>query len=179
MSKNIYLAGGIEKERNLGKAWRQLVTPDLHEAGYVILDPCTFEPLQLKGLNLGKLPREVQGEDGTYCYIKSWHDLKYAKKRSRWYQLFERCMEKVIRYDITLVEKSVDAIICLWSPGTAQGAGTHAELTSAFMKGIPVILVQSAADVPAWVLGCCKYGKVVSTLTEAVVELKNILPANE
>jgi len=58
MSKNsiksitCYLVGGMEHVAKLGGEWRDMLTPNLQELGFSVLNPCEFEPEQLKGLHV-------------------------------------------------------------------------------------------------------------------------------
>ena len=63
-------------------------------------------------------------------------------------------MRRIIRFDINIVENEADFIIVHWSEGTAKGAGTHAELTSAMLHGKPVFCVTDC-EMPAWAMACC------------------------
>jgi hypothetical protein len=51
------------------------------------------------------------------------------------------------------IEQQADYVICFWD---GPSAGTTAELTAAYRRGIPVYLVteQAAGEISGWVLGC-------------------------
>jgi len=45
-------------------------------------------------------------------------------------------------------------MIVLWNEAASKGAGTHAEITEAFLSNIPVYCV-AESDIPAWAKACC------------------------
>lgn len=152
----IYLAGGMENAKNLGAGWRNEITPALVNMGFAILDPCKFEPQQLKGLKTSVLPKTVMGADGKEMTPTHWHQLKYTDRRSSSYKRFKNYMQRIINYDLRVLTEEVDIVVCNWTESTAKGAGTHSELTWAFKLGLPVYLVlEPGTDLPGWAHGCC------------------------
>jgi hypothetical protein len=137
----------------MGVGWRAELTPFLDELGFEVLDPSVFEAKQLKGLRPGRLPDYCTNLEGKRIRVKHWHDLKNASEQHL-YARFQKYMGRVIKYDIRIVRNESDNVIVFWDDATARGAGTHAEITEAFLKGIPVYCV-AKADMPAWAKGCC------------------------
>lgn len=148
----VYLAGGMEAVTDMGVGWRTELTPFLQGLGFEVLDPTVFEPEQLKGLRPNRLPDTCTTLNGRQMKVEHWHDLKNAAE-SVLYTRFQKYMRHVIKYDMRVVQSETDYVIALWNEGTARGAGTHAEITMAFLRGVPVYLV-AKSDVPAWIKGC-------------------------
>lgn len=152
-SLTIYLAGAMENADNLGADWRSTITPFLNKLGLKVLNPCEFEAEQLKGLQPNRLPEYFTDLHGNKIKPKYWHDLKNASEPNL-YSRFLKYMRRIIHYDISLVEREVDFVICLWNQDTGKGAGTHSELTTAFLKNIPIYCV-ATCNMPAWAKACC------------------------
>lgn len=150
---SIYLAGGMEASNNLGAQWRENITPLLEELGLEVLNPVLFEPKQLKGLQPRKLPEFCTNDEGKKVKVSHWHDLKNATE-PHLYGRFLKYMRRIIKYDINIVRNETDSVICYWSETTAKGAGTHAELTEAFLSNKEVYCV-AHANMPAWAKACC------------------------
>jgi nucleoside 2-deoxyribosyltransferase len=69
---------------------------------------------------------------------------------------YRKVMRFVISHDLNVMANQADYVVCLWDEAAARGAGTQAEITAAFRKGIPVYLVTEIPleQVSGWVLGC-------------------------
>lgn len=165
-----YLCGGMEAEKNLGADWREQVSPKLEAMGYEVLNPCLFEPDQLKGLHTNRLPKTMATASGHVVKPQHWHELKHAAIGSDEYKRFTKYMRRIIRYDLNVVRHDTDVVICNWTRGTAKGAGTHSELTVAFESGLDVYaVVGTGIDMPAWSRACCT--KIFTTFEDLLVEL--------
>lgn len=149
----VYLIGAMEAAPKLGAGWRNKLTPFLVELGLEVLNPVEFEPEQLKGLQPNRLPDSFITTTGTKKVPKFWHDLKLAKE-PRLYNRFLKYMRRIIHFDINVVQNEADYIICHWDEATGKGAGTHSELTTAFLRNIPVYCVKDG-PMPAWAMACC------------------------
>jgi len=114
-----YLAGSIEYSPDKGKGWRLEIAPRLRELGHEIYDPAEDE---LKNLT------EVEARE-----FRSWKQTDLDR--------FRRTVQKIIAYDLDLIEHRVDAIVCFWDEYAGRGAGTQGELTFAHRLGVPVYLV--------------------------------------
>ena len=142
------------EDGKLGATYRDAITARLLcEYDVNVLNPCEFEPEQLRGLRPGILPESFEGRDGKKIKPSHWHDLKLAPRSSTLYRRFKKYMRRIINYDIKLVERQVDYVIAYWTEETAKGAGTHSELTTAYRRNIPVYTV-AIIDPPGWVEGC-------------------------
>lgn len=149
----VYLAGAMEAAVDLGAGWRDELTPFLHQLGLEVLNPCEFEPQQLKGLRPNRLPDYYTNLHGERIKPRFWHELKQASE-PHLYRRFLKYMRRIIHYDIKVVENQVDYVVVYWDAATGKGAGTHAELTTAFLRNIPVYCV-AACEMPAWAKACC------------------------
>jgi nucleoside 2-deoxyribosyltransferase len=154
MKLRVYAAGSMEHAVNLGAGWRDNLTSYMKGLNIEVLNPCLFEEQQLKGLHPGRLPAEITNRfTGEKFTPKHWHELKMAQE-PKFFQRFLRYMHRIIRYDINLLIDDADFVVCLWDLNASKGAGTHAELTTAFLHNKPVYCVETT-PMPAWALGCC------------------------
>lgn len=149
----VYLAGSIEAEPDLGNGWRKDMTPFLEELGFEVLNPCMFEPQQLKGMQFNRLPEFFTDLYGNKIKPTHWHQLKNASERIL-YNRFLKYMRLIIKFDINVVRNNTDFVIVYWNESACKGAGTHAELTEAFLSNIPVYCV-ATVNMPAWAKACC------------------------
>ena len=129
-----YLAGSIEYSPDLGKGWRAAIKPGLQSLGHHFYDPAEDE---LKNLTEAEA-REFRAWKAT--------DLKR----------FQQTIQKIIAYDLDLIEQRCDAVICYWDQHAGRGAGTQGELTFAHRQGIPVYLICGVPveQISGWLLGC-------------------------
>ena len=129
-----YLAGSIEYSPDFGKAWRAEITPFLKALGYQVYDPAEDE---MKNLS------EVEVRE-----FRSWKKSDLAR--------FQETVRKIIAYDLDLIERHADAVLCYWDEHAGRGAGTQGELTFAHRIGIPVYLVCGIPieQMSGWLLGC-------------------------
>ena len=129
-----YLAGAIEYSPDHGKTWRAQITPVLKALGHEVYDPAEDE---LKNLT------EMEARE-----FRSWKKTDLGR--------FRRTVQKIIAYDLDLIEHRCDAIVCYWDEYAGRGAGTQGELTFAHRLGIPVYLIcaMPVERVSGWLLGC-------------------------
>ena len=151
--KSIYLCGAMEAEKDLGVGWRAKITPFLEKLGFNVLNPCDFEPQQLKGMKVNRLPKFFIDKNGKKVRPTHWHQLKNATEKHL-YNRFLKYMRLIIKYDIDIVEKHSNYVVVFWNEKTGKGAGSHSELTSAFLKGVPIYCVLEG-NIPAWARACC------------------------
>ena len=150
----VYLAGAMEKAQDLGAGWRKEITPFLEqELQLDVLNPCEFEPHQLKGLQPNRLPEFYTDLHGQRVKPKHWHELKNASEKHL-YNRFLKYMRRIIQYDINVVRYQANIVIVYWDECTGKGAGTHSELTDAFLNNVPVYCV-AQSEMPAWTKACC------------------------
>ena len=129
-----YLAGSIEYSPDFGKTWRAQITPFLQSLGHVVYDPARDEMKNLSAIEV----RE----------FRSWKKTDLPR--------FQRTVRKIIAFDLDLIEKQVDAVLCYWDQYAGRGAGTQGELTFAHRIGLPVYLICGIPieQVSGWLLGC-------------------------
>lgn len=129
-----YLAGSIEYSPDLGKGWRAEIAPALKALGHEIYDPAEDE---MKNLT------ETEARE-----FRAWKQSDL--------QRFRRTIQKIIAYDLDLIEHHCDAIVCYWDQHAGRGAGTQGELTFAHRMGIPVYLIcgMPVEQISGWLLGC-------------------------
>jgi nucleoside 2-deoxyribosyltransferase len=129
-----YLAGSIEYSPDLGKGWRAELKPALAALGHEFYDPAEDE---LKNLT------ETEARE-----FRAWKATDLER--------FRQTIQKIIAYDLDLIEHRCDAIVCYWDQYAGRGAGTQGELTFAHRQGIPVYLVcgMPVEQVSGWLLGC-------------------------
>lgn len=130
-----YLSGSIEYAPDRGKAWRRKIAGWLEETlQHRVYDPAADERKTLTHEEL----------------------VNYREWKTTDLERFRRVVRKIINYDLEILHNHADYLICYWDEFTGRGAGTQAEITAAYRKGIPVYLV---ADMPmnelsGWVLAC-------------------------
>jgi hypothetical protein len=130
-----YLCGPIEFAEGGGKLWRRKLTPFLQDdLGHRVYDPAGDEKKNL-----------TQDEIANF---RRWKMTDLDR--------FRRVIRKIIAFDLELIERKADYMICYWDSEAVQGGGTAAELTAAHRKGIPVYLVASVPveEISGWALGC-------------------------
>jgi nucleoside 2-deoxyribosyltransferase len=129
-----YLAGSIEYSPDKGRAWRARIAPALKELGHEVYDPAEDE---LKNLT------EAEARE-----FRTWKQTDLER--------FRRTVQKIIAYDLDLIEHSSDAIICYWDEHAGRGAGTQGELTFAHRIGVPVYLICGVPieQISGWLLAC-------------------------
>lgn len=141
----VYLSGSIEFADDGGKAWRRALTPFLRETlGHQVYDPAEDEKKNLS--------------DEEAVHFRSWKTADPER--------FRRTVRKIIDWDLDLIEKQADYVVCFWEESASRGAGTQAELTAAYREGIPVYLVTQlpASEISGWILGCAE--RVFSSFEE-------------
>ena len=148
-----YLAGSIEYSPDLGKGWRAAIKPGLQALGHDFYDPAEDE---LKNLT------ETEARE-----FRAWKatDLKR----------FQQTIQKIIAYDLDLIEQRCDAVICYWDQYAGRGAGTQGELTFAHRRGIPVYLICGVPveQISGWLLGCAT--EIFTSFAEFHAFLSNTL----
>jgi len=132
-----YLAGSIEFSNDLGKEWRKALRFFLEGTlGHQVYDPAEDEKKNLS--------------DEESANFRGW--------KANDFERFRNAVRKIINFDLDLIERQVDYVICFWSKQSAMGGGTAAELTLAYRKGIPVYLVTEVPfqEMSGWVLSCAE-----------------------
>ncbi len=131
----VYLSGSIEFAAGHGRAWREELTPFLQQLGHTVYDPAADE---LKNLS--------QEEAAHFREWKAGDPERFAA-----------VVRKIIHWDMDLVEQQAGCVVCYWDNTSGRGAGTQAEITTAFRHGKPVYLVTGLPreSMSGWILACC------------------------
>jgi non-canonical (house-cleaning) NTP pyrophosphatase len=130
-----YLCGPIEFADGGGREWRRQMTRFLSESlGHRVYDPAEDETKNLT-------PDEVAN-------FRAWKLTDAGRHRA--------AIRKIIHFDLDIIANAADYLICNWGHASPLSAGTAAEMTAAFRKGIPVYLVTPLApqQLSGWMLGC-------------------------
>ena len=142
-----YLSGSIEFAPEYGKGWRRELKPWLEQTlGHRVYDPAEDEKKNLS--------------DDEVAHFRAWKTADPER--------FRHVVRKIIDWDMDYIEKQADYVICFWD---RHSAGTTAELTAAYRRGIPVYLVTALprSEISGWVLGC------VDSVFTSFEELKQFL----
>ena len=129
-----FLCGAMEYATDGGRAWRERLRRWLEESlNHRVYDP-TLEAKRLFSAE------ELVG-------LAAWKTTDVER--------FRRVMRVAIARDLDVMANQADYVVCLWDEAAMRG-GTHAELTAATRKGIPVYMVTeiSASEISGWILAC-------------------------
>ncbi|HEV2350088.1 MAG TPA: hypothetical protein VG028_09620 [Terriglobia bacterium] len=130
-----FLCGGMEYSTDGGRQWRERVRLWLQEnLNHRVYDP-TVETRRVLNEEEGRNFREWKLTD---------------------LDRFRRVMRIVINHDVDVMTNQADYVVCLWDDAAKAGGGTHAELTAAYRKGIPVYMVAEmpVEEISGWVVAC-------------------------
>lgn len=137
MSKKVYLAGGMEFAAD-GKSWRDNAVETLAES-----DIDAWEPYEEEA----KIFSDEEAPAKVLPLLDKVDD----------FERMHKIMRKIVCMDLTVVSTEVDAIMVKYDKSVLMGAGTHAEISIATLKGIPVhvwLEGLTLKDVPIWAIGC-------------------------
>ncbi len=130
-----FLCGGMEYAPDGGRAWRERIRAWLQSSfNHRVYDP-TLEA-----------ERILSEED--LSGLAGWKAADVERYR--------KVMRFIINHDLDVMARQADYVVCYWDQAAARGGGTHAELTAAYRKGIPVYLVSDLPmeGISGWVVGC-------------------------
>lgn len=130
-----YLCGSIEFAPDKGKLWRRKIKPFIEET----LRHRVYDPAEDERKNL---------TEEEAAHFRSWKETDLER--------FRQTVRKIINFDLDIIQNQADYVICSWDAETSRGAGTAAELTAAYRKGIPVYLVTQLPlpETSGWALAC-------------------------
>lgn len=150
----IYLSGAMEYAPDHGRQWRAAITPFLEERGVEVYDPARDEKKDLT--------------DEEVRHFREWKRTDLAR--------FQATVRKIIAYDLDIIERRCDGIVCYWDEHCTKGAGTQAELTVAHRLGLPVHLIAAmpVEQISGWILGCSSriYGSLAEFEREFEASLR-------
>ena len=130
-----FLCGAMEYASDGGRAWRERMRLWLQETlNHRVYDP-TIEAKRIFSTE------ELAG-------LADWKTTDVER--------FRRVMRVAIMRDLDVMANQADYVVCLWDEAAMRGGGTHAELTAANRKGIPVYMVTEipAEQISGWILAC-------------------------
>jgi non-canonical (house-cleaning) NTP pyrophosphatase len=130
-----YLCGPIEFADGGGREWRREMVQFLRSRlGHAAYDPAEDETKNLT-------PEEVSN-------FRGWKLTDAGRHRA--------AIRKIIDFDLDIISDAADYLICYWNRAATLSAGSAAEMTAAFRKGIPVYLVSPLPpqQLSGWMLGC-------------------------
>lgn len=130
-----FLCGAMEFAPDGGRQWRERLRSWIQEnLNHNVYDPVVEARRVLSEEEL----RDFRGWKTT--------DLERYRKSVR---LF-------INHDLDVIGSRADYVVCFWDDAAALGGGTHAELTAAYRKGVPVFFVTEipVEQISGWVVGC-------------------------
>ncbi len=130
-----YLCGPIEFAEGGGRQWRREIAQFLSEH----LRHRAYDPAEDETKNL------TQEEVANF---RAWKLTDVGRHRA--------AIRKIIHFDLDIIGGAADYLVCYWTQAAPLSAGTAAEMTAAFRKGIPVYLVTPLApqQLSGWMLGC-------------------------
>jgi len=130
-----FLCGGMEFSPDGGRQWRERIRLWLQEnLNHRVYDP-TVET------------RRILNDEEAKNY-REWKLTDLDR--------FRKVMRIVINHDVDVMTNQADYVVCLWDEAAKEGGGTHAELTAAYRKGIPVYMVAEmpVEEISGWVVAC-------------------------
>jgi hypothetical protein len=130
-----YLCGPVDLDEDGGRLWRRKLAPFLRDhLGHRVYDPAED--------NRKNLTEEETGN------IQLWKTSDLER--------FRRVVRRIVTFDLDLIERQVDYLICYWDASNAEGGANLAELAAAHRKGIPVYLVSPLPiqQISGWMLAC-------------------------
>lgn len=139
----LYLSGGMEYKKNLGKKWRDWFTEKLEEQRHDAINPVKLESLQDK--------EDEEDDEAGFPLQTKLSALKEAGKLNKVRKIVR---DSLFRKDMFAIQLA-DAIVVLYDESAQKGAGTLSESWEAFREGVPVYLVTDfpMSDVPTWLIG--------------------------
>jgi nucleoside 2-deoxyribosyltransferase len=158
-----YLCGAMDRVKDGGVGWRNMITPKLNKLGVIVLDPAN-KPI------MGDVGFEEERERAERAILKQEERYQEIKEKVKW----------IRTTDLRMVDKS-DFLICNIDVGV-HACGTYEEIFLANRQKKPIILhvEQGKQATPDWLLGALnpelifdEWDHVVKYLTDEVAYLEN------
>ena len=142
-NQRVYLAGAIDRVPDMGKGWREEITPFLESLGVVVFNPITK-------------PTEIGLED------EDSHNLKAKLKTQKRYEELSAFMKVIRSVDLRLVDISDFMIVNL--DLDVHPCGTLEEIFWANRQKKPIIIhmVQGKHNAPDWLFGTVPHQMIFS-----------------
>lgn len=149
-----YLAGSIDRAKDYGVGWRQMVTPFLRNFGVVVLNPCD-KPIDIAF--------EIENKDYRSRLI-----------REKNYDEFVREMKPVRVTDLRMVDISDFLIVSL--DNTINSCGTYEEIFWQNRMKKPVLIwgVQGKDHVPDWLFSTIPHEHIFGSWEEIETYLTHV-----
>lgn len=140
-----FLCGGMEYSPDGGRQWRERLRLWLQDN----LNHRVYDPTEEA--------RRVLSEE-EFANLSAWKASELERYR--------KVLRFIINHDLDVMASQADYVVCFWDEAAARGGGSHAELTAAYRKGLPVYLVTEmpVEEISGWVLGCTD--KIFSSFDE-------------
>ncbi|MEE8335879.1 MAG: hypothetical protein V3S48_05535 [Candidatus Neomarinimicrobiota bacterium] len=130
-----YLSGAMEYASDEGSKWRAEITIWLKQ-----------------NLKHGVYNPVLESEQLTNKYRAQNYRTWKKSDPERYADFIRHC----VNTDLSIIEKDIDYIICLWNEGVLKGAGTAGEVTLAYRSRLPVYLVNGLPpeNLSGWIMAC-------------------------
>lgn len=159
----VYLAGSIDKSDDLGRGWRNDITPFLESLGIFVLDPCK------KPINIFYDEDQEKTDEG-YCFHKKIDEWREGCD----YDSIANIFKKIRSVDLRMVDISDFLIVYL--DLSVFNCGTLEEVFWANRLKRPVLLVCSKGkkNCPGWLFGTIPHEHIFNNFSELKDYLENI-----
>jgi len=151
-----YLIGAMDRVKDGGTTWRNMITPVLHKLGVIVFDPCK-KPTFGKGIEDDKIRAEI-------------NDLKRAGK----YDEVDQLVRPTRVIDLRMVDIS-DFIVCNIDM-SVHACGTYEELFLANREKKPIIVhcEQGKSACSNWLFGTIPHEHIFGNWSDLVLYLNDI-----
>jgi len=154
-SMRVYLCGPMDRVKDGGRGWRDMLTPKLQEMKVVVLDPCN-KPLD--GAYEGPELRE------RHTTLLAQHDFETVANE----------VKVLRRTDLRMVDIADFLIVHL--NNNVQTCGTYEELFWANRMKKPVLVMceQGKLNVPRWLFGVLPHQHIFNNWQELIQYLHDV-----
>ena len=133
-----YLAGSIDQSKDIGRGWREDITPFLNQLGIGVFNPCN------KPVDNAKVQEDEK-------FVEHINELK----RLGYHAYAQKEMQEIVRIDLKLVDLANFLILNIIPD--VHMCGSYAEQTLACFQRKPIIIHCAAGvhHIPNWLYGIC------------------------
>ena len=152
-----YLAGSIDQSKDLGRGWREDMTPFLNNLDIGVFNPCD------KAINNCKVHEDEK-------FVEHINELK----RLGYLAHAQKEMQEIVRIDLKLVDLSNFLILNLVPD--VHMCGSYGEQTLACFQRKPIIIhcAKGIHAIPNWLFGICDPELFFDTWSEVRAYITNI-----
>lgn len=133
-NQRCYLAGPIDRAKNLGQDWRKEITPLLQELGVIVYDP---------------LNKPIQNNTETVEYIEA----RKKRKKENDFRYVSQTMTSIRKHDLRLVDRSDFLILNLDLESSPVGAWEEFFRANSQEKPTLIIFPAHLNELPDWLFG--------------------------